>query len=82
MGSEEDRGRPTDLGAVELLADDAFLGWGLAVLEEHLGLVQALRFLAILSRETFDYQSWRGGHFAGKSLAEILSEVRAAAAPS
>jgi hypothetical protein len=82
MGSEEEQERATGMGGVEPLSDDALRERGLAVLEKHLGPVQALRFVGLLSREPFDYQSWRGGHFAGKSLVEILSEARASAGRS
>jgi hypothetical protein len=40
------------------------------------GAVEALRFLALISREPFDYQGWRRKHFAGKSLEEILTEAQ------
>ena len=43
----------------EPLADDALCAKGLAVLETHLGPVQALRFLALIGRQPFDYQRWR-----------------------
>jgi hypothetical protein len=46
-----------------------------AVLDANLGPVEALRFLALLSREPFDYQTWRDKHFQGKSLVEILSSA-------
>ena len=45
------------------LEDDALCAKGLAVLEDHLGPVQALRFLALISRQPFDYQHWRQQHF-------------------
>ena len=48
---------------------------GIAVLEANLGPVEALRFLALLSREPFDYQSWRDKHFQGMSLVEILTRT-------
>lgn len=62
---------------VEPLADDALREEGVAALEERLGPVQALRFMALLSREPFDYQSWREGHFRDMSLAEILQKAGA-----
>jgi hypothetical protein len=40
--------------------------------------VQALRFLALVSRQPFDYQHWRQQHFGKMSLAEILVQARAA----
>ena len=50
---------------------------GLAVLEEHLGPVEALRFLAGISRQSFDYQDWRQRHFGAMSLTEILTQAEA-----
>jgi hypothetical protein len=60
------------------LEDDALCAKGLAVLEDHLGPVQALRFLALISRQPFDYQRWRQQQFGKMSLAEILAQARAA----
>lgn len=57
--------------------DEALCAQGLAVLEEHLGPVQALRFLALMSRQPFDYQRWRREHFGNMSLAEILAQAQA-----
>jgi hypothetical protein len=62
----------------DLLADDALYAKGLALLEEHLGPVQALRFLALISRQAFDYQHWRQEHFGKMSLAELLAQAQAA----
>ena len=45
-------------------------------MEEHLGPVQALRFLSLLSREPFDYQKWRDEECGGMSLEEILEAAR------
>jgi hypothetical protein len=58
--------------------DDALCAKGLTVLEDHLGPVQALRFLALISRQPFDYQHWRQQHFGKMSLAEILVQAQAA----
>jgi hypothetical protein len=60
------------------LEDDALCAKGLAVLEDQLGPVQALRFLALISRQPFDYQHWRQQHFGKMSLAEILAQAQAA----
>lgn len=60
----------------EPLADDALCAKGLALLEDQLGPVETLRFLALLSRQPFDYQRWRQQHFAGMSLAEILMQAQ------
>jgi hypothetical protein len=48
----------------------------LALLEDQLGPVQTLRFLALLSRQPFDYQRWRQQHFAGMSLTEVLTQAQ------
>ncbi len=60
-------------------AHEALYAKGLAVLEEHLGPVEALRFLAGLSRQPFDYQRWREQHFGALSLADILTQAEALA---
>ncbi len=64
------------------LTDDAMYAEGFTVLEERLGPVQALRFLALISRQPFDYQHWRQQHFGGLSLAEILTHAQAASTRS
>ena len=45
-------------------------------LTDSLGPVEALRFLALVSREPFDYQAWRREHFSQYDLDEMLSEIR------
>ncbi|NJL29747.1 MAG: hypothetical protein HC897_18590 [Thermoanaerobaculia bacterium] len=60
----------------ELLTDEALCAKALAVLDAQLGPVQALRFLAVVSRESFAYQHWRDQHFAVLSLDEILEQSR------
>jgi hypothetical protein len=59
------------------LPDDALCAKAVAVLEDHLGPVEALRFLALISRQPFDYQRWRQDHFGGMSLAEIFARIQA-----
>src|SRR6266571_6936639 len=61
----------------ELLADETLCAKGLAVLEDHLGPVDALRFFALISRQPFDYQRWRQEHFGAMSLAEIVTQAEA-----
>lgn len=46
------------------------------VLAEKLGPVEALRFLALVSREPFDYQKWRKDYFSSYRVDELLVEVR------
>jgi len=57
------------------VSDDVLRAKGIATLEANLGPVEVLRFLALLSRESFDYQSWRDKHFQGMSLVEILTRA-------
>ena len=45
-------------------------------LSDSLGPVDALRFLALVSREPFDYQQWRKEYFSHYSVEELLAEVR------
>ena len=45
-------------------------------LTESLGPVEALRFLALVSREPFDYQAWRREYFSHYNVDELLEEVR------
>ena len=43
-------------------------------LSDRLGPVDALRFLALISREPFDYQQWRREYFSRYSIDEMLEE--------
>lgn len=45
-------------------------------LTEKLGPVDALRFLALISREPFDYQQWRKEYFSRYDMDQLLKEVR------
>jgi hypothetical protein len=45
-------------------------------LSDSLGPVDALRFLALVSREPFDYQQWRTEYFSRYSVDGLLEEVR------
>ena len=46
-------------------------------LSDSLGPVDALRFLALISREPFDYQEWRREYFSRyDDVDELLQEVR------
>jgi hypothetical protein len=64
---------------LETLTDEALCTQGFAALETQLGAVQALRFLSLISRETFDYQCWRDQHFSQMGLNEILEGSRSSA---
>ena len=45
-------------------------------LSDRLGPVDALRFLALISREPFDYQQWRREYFSRYTVDELLEEAR------
>ena len=49
---------------------------GKRVLSDNLGPVDALRFLALVSREPFDYQEWRREYLSQYNVDELLEEVR------
>jgi hypothetical protein len=55
-----------------LMSDNKLRHAALAALEEELGPVAALRFLALVRREPFDYQKWRDETFAGMSVEELF----------
>ena len=45
-------------------------------LSDRLGPVDALRFLASVSREPFDYQQWRRDYFSHYGVDDLLEEAR------
>jgi hypothetical protein len=61
----------------EQVSDEKVYSRGILALEDKLGPVETLRFLAIVSRQNFDYQQWRIQHFSEKSLDEIFNEAEA-----
>jgi hypothetical protein len=50
---------------------------GLKVLVEHLGDVEAERFIALIQREPFDYTKWRQGLDEDLSIEEISKKAMA-----
>jgi hypothetical protein len=60
----------------EQVADEVLRERGLGVLEKELGPALTLRFLAMVSRQSFDYQSWRDSHFDGLNIEQILSAAQ------
>jgi hypothetical protein len=56
--------------------DDKLRQQAVQVLTEKLGPVDALRFLASVSREPFNYQRWRKKYFAQYEVGELAAEVR------
>jgi len=49
---------------------------GLRILSEHLGLVEAERFIVLMRREPFDYTQWRQGLFKETPLGTFLSDAQ------
>lgn len=45
-------------------------------LSEKLGPVDALRFLALISHEAFDYQKWRRKYFSQYDVDQLMAEIR------
>ncbi len=50
---------------------------GLQILTEHLGDIEAERFIALIQREPFDYTKWRQGLDEGLSIEEISKKAMA-----
>ncbi len=50
---------------------------GLQILAEHLGDVEAGRFIAIIQREPFDYTKWRQGMDEDLTIQEISKKAMA-----
>lgn len=62
--------------AKRLLTEQELRQQAVRALDDRLGPVDALRFLALVSREPFDYQQWRKEYFSHCSVDELLEEVR------
>lgn len=62
--------------AKKLLTEQELRQQAVRALADRLGPVDALRFLALVSREPFDYQQWRKEYFSRFSVDELLKEVR------
>lgn len=58
------------------LTDDQLREKALAVLNEHLGTAQTVRFLSWLRSSGRDYQAWRDAHFNGVSVDELVTQIR------
>ncbi len=51
--------------------DTILLNTGMKILVEHLGLVEAERFVYLMNKERFDYTEWHGVLSEGKTVDEI-----------
>jgi hypothetical protein len=58
------------------LTDKELRQQAVRALTDSLGPVEALRFLALVSREPFDYQEWRREYFSQYDLDDLLTEIR------
>jgi hypothetical protein len=58
------------------LSEEELRKQAVRALSDRLGPVDALRFLALVSREPFDYQQWRKDYFSRYGVDELLKEVR------
>jgi hypothetical protein len=64
------------LVVVEKLSEKELCQQAVQALSDKLGPVDALRFLALVSREPFDYQVWRRDYLSGYDVNGLLEEVR------
>ena len=60
----------------KLLTEQELREKAVRALEERLGPVEALRFLAPVSREPFDYQQWRRRYFADVTVETLFHEMQ------
>jgi len=58
-----------------IIADVEIKTLGFNILSQHLGLVEAERFIALIQREKFDYTQWRQNLFTGLSGEEISRQA-------
>ncbi len=56
-----------------MLTDTVLRSTGMNILIDHLGMVDAERFIALVNREPFDYTTWQSDLFDGMSLEELSS---------
>ena len=58
------------------LSEEELRRQAVQALSEKLGPVDALRFLASISHEPFEYQKWRREYFAGYDIDQMLGEIQ------
>jgi hypothetical protein len=49
---------------------------GMRILREHLGLVDAEKFIALIRREPFDYTEWQQSLWQHKSVDELFELIQ------
>ena len=52
------------------------LDQGFSCLVEHLGIINAEQFIALIKRENFDYTKWQREYFDHKGDEELREEIR------
>lgn len=55
--------------------DAVLLESGMSLLVEHLGLVEAERFVYLMNKEPFDYTKWQENLYEGMTVREICEAV-------
>jgi hypothetical protein len=60
-----------------MITDTEIKTKGIQILAQHLGDVEAERFVALIQREPFDYTQWRQGMDEDLSLEEISKRAMA-----
>ncbi len=60
-----------------MITDTEIKVMGFQILAQHLGDIEAERFVALIQREPFDYTNWRQDLDTGLSLKEISGKAMA-----
>ena len=60
----------------ESLTNEGLWEERLSLFESQLGPVQALEFMAMVSRQPFDYQRWQKEQFGGFGIDDILAQAK------
>jgi hypothetical protein len=58
-----------------MIADAEIKREGFEILSNHLGMIEAERFIALVQRERFDYTAWRKKIFPGLTGEEISKKA-------
>ena len=53
------------------------LSRGMAILIEHMGIVEAEKFVFLLKAEGFDYTKWQRDYFGSKTIEEMDTDMDA-----
>ncbi len=57
------------------MTDTVLLNTGMKVLIDHLGLVEAERFVYLMNKEPFDYTKWRESLYEGMTVRGISAKA-------